>query len=58
MINKVVNCGNWKEIQMGSRAPILSHLFFADDCLLFLQDDGASDNNLNQILQDYESVFG
>lgn len=44
----------WKGLQMGHNAPIISHIFFADDCLLFLQ----SVDVFLDIFQKYELSSG
>ena len=35
IIYVVVNSGRWKPIQLSCNGPLLSHLFFADDLVLF-----------------------
>nr|AAY22445.1 bZIP-like protein [Gossypium hirsutum] len=43
---------------MGKYGPPLSHLFFADDCLLFLKDSVESIPTLLHVLTTYEKVLG
>ncbi|WCJ39802.1 RNA-directed DNA polymerase (reverse transcriptase) [Euphorbia peplus] len=37
LINAEVDKGNWKPIKISQRGPLLSHLFFADDLILFAE---------------------
>ena len=47
VINKVVEEGKWKPIKLNRYCPPLTHLFFADDLLLFGE---ASENQMEIIL--------
>ncbi|MCI02097.1 RNA-directed DNA polymerase (Reverse transcriptase), partial [Trifolium medium] len=35
LIQDKINAGQWQPIQITNHGPAISHLFFADDCLLF-----------------------
>lgn len=47
--------GGWidRGIRVGVHAPWISHLLFADDCLIFMRADGRSVTCLNEILEAY-----
>lgn len=52
--------GGWidRGIRVSTRAPWISHLLFANDCLIFMKSDHRSAMRLNSILQDYSSGSG
>lgn len=58
LIKHVVANGSWRGIKVGRNDPYLSHVFFADDCLLFPQDSKESVSTLLNILHAYERVLG
>lgn len=37
LIQAAVNCGKWKPVKVSRRGPAISHLFFADDIILFAE---------------------
>ena len=43
---------------MGRQAPIISHLFFTDDSLLFMKVEEQSAQTLQEVLMNYEMVSG
>jgi hypothetical protein len=48
LIMHVVNVGDWRGIKAGRNGPMVSHLMFADDLLLFGE---ASENQMNCVMQ-------
>lgn len=50
--------GNWDGLRMGRNAPVISHSFFTDDCLLFVTDNVEGVETLLQVLHDYEFASG
>lgn len=57
-ISQLVSQGNWCGIHMGLNAPNSSHLFFVDDCLLFMQDSPLCTQTLLSMVGNYEKVSG
>lgn len=53
LINKAVDEGTWKPIQLNSGGPLISHLFFPDDLLLF----GETLVNQMEFMLDWLEVF-
>ncbi|XP_026396377.1 uncharacterized protein LOC113291010 [Papaver somniferum] len=47
-----------KGIKVVSLAPAINHLLFADDCLIFTQDNVTTVNNLLELLQHFSSQSG
>lgn len=45
------------EIELARGGPIISHLFFSDDCLLYLRADVRECFAIKNILKDYELAF-
>ncbi|CAL9026779.1 unnamed protein product [Prunus brigantina] len=52
-ISKLVNEGELAGIKMARGAPILSHIFFADDSLFFFKAEESNCACLKKILQEY-----
>lgn len=50
LIRRMVAEGSWRGIKICPQAPELTHLFFADDSLLFLQPNNDGVNALQKIL--------
>ena len=50
--------GMWNGVTMGCNGPLVSHLFFADDSLLFCSADVQGVTTLTTILQEYELATG
>ncbi|KAL9660516.1 hypothetical protein QQ045_025331 [Rhodiola kirilowii] len=57
-INSQQSQGLLEGIRICRRAPIISHLMFADDCLIFLKATGEAFVGIKNILAIYESVAG
>jgi len=53
LIQQAVDMGNLKGIQFNRWCPTLSHLFFADDAIFFLDGSLLECQNLANILQQY-----
>ncbi|XP_052485155.1 uncharacterized protein LOC128040446 [Gossypium raimondii] len=47
-----------KGVKASRRGPAISHLLFADDCILFVEATDRGAHSLKQILQDYEISSG
>jgi hypothetical protein len=47
-----------KGVRIGIHTPWISHLFFADDCIIFTQASGRGANRLNDILEAYNRGLG
>jgi hypothetical protein len=45
-------------IRVGIHAPWISHLLFADDCIIFTQASGKGAHRLNDILEAYNKGSG
>lgn len=58
LIKNVVLRKSRKGIRMGPRAPQLSHIFFADDYLLFLHDTHENTQTLLSVFHTYEIIYG
>lgn len=56
MISKEVRDGGWESIQISRNGPSISHLFFADDVLLFAKAKVSQAKVINQILQKFCSI--
>ena len=53
MITKEVRGGTWKAIRMGRRGVPLSHLFFADDLILFCKAEMSQVPLVQRVLNDF-----
>ena len=58
LLNKAANHNDIHGIQMGKEGPILTHLLFADDSLIFLKATLEEVATLKGILHTYELAFG
>lgn len=58
LINKAVTNGDIHGVSICSRAPKLTHLFFADDSLLFWRATMLECEKIQDILKLYEQAFG
>lgn len=58
LIQNKVDYGSLKGIQMNPYDPFISHIFFADDTLIFLQANKKICENLVQILNKYCLALG
>ena len=56
LINEATRCQQLNGISISRGAPKISHIFFADDSLLFCNANGAECNKLKEILRIYEST--
>ena len=52
--------GGWidRGIRVSASAPWISHLLFADDCLIFMKADSRSATRLSNILEQYSVSRG
>lgn len=44
-IKEAVNCGQWTPVKLSRNGPSLTHLFFADDLILFFGGFGSTNEN-------------
>ncbi|XP_057419022.1 uncharacterized protein LOC130713254 [Lotus japonicus] len=58
MINHEVRQGQWKPVQISQGGPGISHLFFADDVLLFAKAEVAQVRNIYRVLEDFCGASG
>jgi len=58
LIHKAVNIGDIHGVQVCRGAPVVSHLFFVDDCFLFSRANVVEAQRLLIILKTYEAAFG
>ncbi|XP_052486336.1 uncharacterized protein LOC128041067 [Gossypium raimondii] len=58
LIRNATKEGLIKGVRESRRGPIISHLLFADDCILFGEASKSSARNLKAILQEYETCSG
>ena len=58
MITAAVSQGDWKPIKMGRRGVPLSHLFFADDLIVFSQANSQQVQVIKQILTTFSKASG
>ncbi|KAL9682468.1 hypothetical protein QQ045_014267 [Rhodiola kirilowii] len=57
-ISEGVSRGQMSGIKISRSAPAVSHLFFADDYILFLKADDSQATNLRRIIGSYEAISG
>ena len=57
-ISREVINGRWKPIQLGANGPGLSHLFFADDLILFSKDNFDQVTVIDEVLGKFCSCSG
>ena len=58
MILAEVNAHNVKGLVINKNCPVLSHLFFADDSLLFMEAEEQNCKKVMQIIEDYGMTSG
>ncbi|KAB2600004.1 hypothetical protein D8674_010275 [Pyrus ussuriensis x Pyrus communis] len=58
LIQGAVDQGRLEGVKMGGSGPVISHLFFADDTLLFLRADMENCRNLRQLLDNFCEASG
>ena len=58
MINKKVTEGLWKPIKINRESPGISHLFFADDVLLFYNSKKSQVRLVMETMQEFCSMSG
>lgn len=52
-INLTVSKGDWKPIKVGRKCPKLSHFFFADDIILFVEASLSQVKVIRQVFNDF-----
>lgn len=58
MLRDEVGMGKIKGISVCKGAPQISHLLFADDCIIFCRATMDEANRVSKVLKDYEDVSG
>jgi len=58
LIRKAERRGDIHGISICTKAPIISHLLFADDCFLFFRAEDREAHTMKHILPTYETTFG
>src|SRR4051812_12551253 len=58
MLSNAADNGRIHGIKVARRSPTISHLFFADDSLLFARASEEEAGRIKQILGDYEKASG
>lgn len=58
LIKQAERNGNIHGVRITRNAPVVSHLFFADDTILFIRANEKEANAVKQILQNYETASG
>ncbi|KAL9666219.1 hypothetical protein QQ045_000543 [Rhodiola kirilowii] len=57
-LDRAVQVGELQGIKVSSSAPSVSHLLFADDCMLFIKADVDHIMRLKSILKEFEDISG
>lgn len=57
-IRSALSKGSWKPINLSRSGPLLSHLFFADDVVIFCRADEQHGKILKEILNDFCELSG
>lgn len=57
-IERAISNGSWTPIMLGQNGPPLSHIFFADDFVLFREADLVTVETLSRILADFCGQWG
>ena len=58
VVNEAARNQQWMSISICRGCPRITHLFFADDSILFSKANAKESQKLKQILQTYEEAFG
>ncbi|OMO52105.1 reverse transcriptase [Corchorus capsularis] len=58
LITKVIASGDWQGFRINRRCPLLSHLLFADDCLLFSVADERNCDTILNVLTKFRNATG
>lgn len=58
MIQSAVDMRYLNGVQMSLNGPVISHIFFTDDTLIFLKADKKNCTNLVQLLNEYRLASG
>ncbi|CAL1388700.1 unnamed protein product [Linum trigynum] len=58
LVKAAVNAGTWKTIRISANGPALSHLFFADDLILFGESSMQQVSTIMQCLDDFSAASG
>ena len=58
LITLKVSSGDWKGTKASARGPAISHLFFADDLLLFAKADSRNCDTIMDVLNQFSNCPG
>ena len=58
LIHNEVEAGNWSEIRVSRNDPSFTHLFFADDLVLFAKATNKNCTTINKILRTFCDISG
>lgn len=58
LLNREESLSNLSGFQINKRCPVITHLFFADDSLIFFKATDKEANSIKGILEEYEQVMG